>query len=360
MNFALNLRSNSMSLPTNCCWTKLKPIPSKSITPYYQILFEKKSNALIALPYFFSVNPEAQNTLFKYSFTMNSWKTYQIQTTNATNVIHRSEYMKIFDHSKDTRILFPASIHQNKIFIICNNNMNEIAMLEMNHTYQTYNNATTCTIKFIEYVTSMKILSIITSLNIMKDHFYCFSDTHFIKYNINTKTHQILPNPSIQNHLGPSMIQTENKLILFGKIDHKTPSIQQYDIINNYWEILPVKLPKEIRFISTTTILNQQIILIFGININPYIFIYEIKTNTFKKSNIKLPNCIKRCNQIFAINDEKHDNFVANAWINKNSINIPLTLHLIITQYYTNEIIHLINPKTGDHYNIDVIHILNS
>ena len=199
-----------------------------------------------------------------------------------------------------------------------------------------------------------------SSFKIIQDQIYCITANHFIKYNVNTRKHQVLPNSSILNYFGASLTQVKNKLILFGKIDHKTPSIQQYDIINNYWEILPVKLPKEIRFISTTTILNQQIILIFGININPYIFIYEIKTNTFKKSNIKLPNCIKRCNQIFAINDEKHDNFVANAWINKNSINIPLTLHLIITQYYTNEIIHLINPKTGDHYNIDVIHILNS
>ena len=328
------------TLSTNSLWTKLKSIPSNTTQHPIEILFEKKSKSLIVTPYVFDINPKAENIIFKYSFSMNSWMTYKIETTHIKSLI-------------------PATIHQNKMYSICN--LDEIAILDMDHTYQSYNNSTTCTMKFIENATSV-ITSIIpyTSYFMINDHFYCISNSHFSKYNINTKKHQILPHSSIRNWFGASLTQVKNNLILFGRIDHKTPSIQQYDISNNCWEILPVKLPTKINFISTTSILNEQMILTFATDIDRCFFIYEVKTRIFKKLNIKLPKYIRMCNQIFAMNDKKRDISIVNGWIANNSNNLPVALQLMISRYYINEFIHLMNPRTGDHYNIDVFHILNT
>ena len=327
------------TLSTNSLWTKLKSIPSNTTQHPIEILFEKKSKSLIVTPYVFDINPKIENIIFKYSFSMNSWMTYKIETTHMKSLI-------------------PATIHQNKMYSICN--MDEIAILDMDHTYQSYNNSTTCTMKFIENATSV-ITSIIpyTSYFMINDHFYCISNSHFSKYNINTKKHQILPHSSIRNWFDASL-KVKNNLILFGRIDHKTPSIQQYDISNNYWEILPVKLPTKINFISTTSILNEQMILILATDIDLCFFIYEVKTQIFKKLNIKLPKYIRMCNQIFAMNDKKRDISIVNGWIANNSNNLPVALQLMISSYYINEFIHLMNPRTGDHYNIDVFHILNT
>ena len=101
-------------------------------------------------------------------------------------------------------------------------------------------------------------------------------------------------------------------------------------------------------------------ILILATDIDLCFFIYEVKTQIFKKLNIKLPKYIRMCNQIFAMNDKKRDISIVNGWIANNSNNLPVALQLMISSYYINEFIHLMNPRTGDHYNIDVFHILNT
>ena len=308
-------------------WTKVRSIKDffTDKQQKFATLFDRKYKSLVFIPY--SVG--SAKKICKYSFPTGSVTTTQIQ------------------HG----FVYPTTINENKIYTIWGKN--NLMIVEIT------NNETRFTSKFLTNLYALGLFKDpYSSFKIIQDQIYCITANHFIKYNVNTRKHQVLPNSSILNYFGASLTQVKNKLILFGKIDHKTPSIQQYDIINNYWEILPVKLPKEIRFMSTTTILNQQMILILGIDIDPYIFIYEIKTNIFKKSDIKLP---KKCNQIFAMNDKKRDNLIAEAWFRKECQNlyIPLCLKRTICKYYINEIIHSTNT-VGNLHKIDVFVILNN
>jgi len=314
-----------MSQKTTPSWNKLH-----SLQPYllqylwFATLFDRKCKSLVFIPQ--TIRPIKK--IYKYSFLMKSLQTCQIQH----------------------EILYPITINKNKIYTICGKN--KLKIIEI------FND--NCKIEYLKNLYAInKFKDPHSSFIIIQKQMYCITDSHFIKYNIKTKKHQILPNSSIRNWFDASL-KVKNNLILFGRIDHKTPSIQQYDISNNYWEILPVKLPTKINFISTTSILNEQMILILATDIDLCFFIYEVKTQIFKKLNIKLPKYIRMCNQIFAMNDKKRDISIVNGWIANNSNNLPVALQLMISSYYINEFIHLMNPRTGDHYNIDVFHILNT
>ena len=316
-----------MSQKTTPSWNKLH-----SLQPYliqylwFATLFDRKCKSLVFIPQ--TIRPIKK--IYKYSFLMKSLQTCQIQH----------------------EILYPITINKNKIYTICGKN--KLKIIEI------FND--NCKIEYLKNLYAVnKFKDPHSSFIIIQKQMYCITDSHFIKYNIKTKKHQILPNSSIRNWFGASLTQVKNNLILFGRIDHKTPSIQQYDISNNCWEILPVKLSTEINFISTTSILNEQMILILATDIDLCFFIYEVKTQIFKKLNIKLPKYIRMCNQIFAMNDKKRDISIVNGWIKNEYQNryIPVCLKEIIHHYYINESIHA-TSKIGDLYQIDVFDILNN
>mgnify|MGYP005745817051 FL=1 len=156
-----------------------------------------------------------------------------------------------------------------------------------------------------------------------------------------------------------SIIPVKNKLILFSQIDWVILSIQQYNIENNHWKLLPVKSSYNIRIISATTILHQQMILIIAKD-NPFHYflaVYEIQSKTLKRKAINLP---QPCTNLFAVNDKNKDILITKTWIkNQFKKRIPECIEAMITKYYINEMIHIID-NNNRHYQLDVIQILNS
>lgn len=311
-------------------WTTLKSIPQSD----NYTLFEKKSKLLVSIPRAIQLNHKKADVILVYKFSNNSWKKYKIQPTIDTK----------------PRIVYPAAINGNKIYLI--SDMEELIMLELiKHTNQ-------CTTQSIKNA-KLGLLEIGTtsySSTIIQDVFYYVSNRRFVKYNINTKKQQSLPKPSIQTFCYNCFIHIQNKLMLFGEIDYQTSSIQQYDIKNNRWKLLPIKLPNKIKFISSATILNEQMVLIIATADDKHCFLaaYEIQTNIIQKITISLPEFPS---QIFAIHDKKKDALITNRWIQKNFEKIPICLTAVISNYYINEMIHLIDMN-GRHYQIDTFQIV--
>lgn len=322
-------------------WTKLKSIPTNS---KFHVSYDKKSQSLIAIPIFI----EKVTKIFKYSFSKDLWNEYTIQPNSLITV----ECL--------------AEITDNKIYLISANE--ELIMLEIiDHTNQ-------CTIKFIQNTNFSHNLfnqpgNAHYSTTNIEHEFYYISNNLFIKYNLKTKKHQILRNSSIQNINPLSIIPVKNSLMFFCQNDYDwgnewtISSMQQYDIENNHWKLLPIKLPNKILSISTTTILRQQMILIaatdtrfFNFQIS-YLAVYELQSQTFKELDVYLP---RPCTDIFAINDKNKDILITKAWIKNNKLNktIPVCIEAMITEYYINEMIHIIDNNTK-HYQFDVFQILN-
>ena len=312
-------------------WTKLKSIPTYSM---FHVSYDKESQSLIAIPIFMDA------VIFKYSFSKDLWEEYTIQPINQTLIT--------------VKIL--ATIKDNKIYLISQNE--QLVVLElMKHTNR-------CTIQFIQNPNFLKNLFKLPSrayyaTTSIQDEFYYISNKHFIKYNIKTNKHQILRNSSMQHTDRKSIIPVKNKLILFCQIDWVILSIQQYNIKNNHWKLLPVKSSYNIRIILATTILRQQMILIVAQDspLHYFLAVYEIQSKTLTRKAINLP---QPCTNLFAVNDKNKDILITKTWIqNQFKKQIPACIEAMITKYYINEMIHIIG-NNNRHYQLDVIQILNN
>ena len=312
-------------------WTKLESLPKYQ---QYNTLFDNKSKLLVAIPPAIQVNPKKVDIIFIYLFSKNTWRQYKIQQTTSTKL----------------RIVYPAAINRNKIYLI--SDLEELVILEL------IKDTNQCTIQFIKNTKLCLLNTNSYSSTIIQNQLYYKINNHFIKHNINTNKHQILPNSTIQHFGYNSLIHIQNKLILFGYINYQNPSIQQYDIRENFWEEkMAVNLPNEMKFISITSILNEQMILIIATDDYDKccLFTYDIQTHIIKKITINLP---EYPTEMFAIHDKTKDALVTKTWIKNNFKELPLCLEAMINKYYINEMIHLFNIN-GQHYQLNLFHILH-
>ena len=196
-----------------------------------------------------------------------------------------------------------------------------------------------------------------------------------LKYNEETKQLEVLHyfvDGDIWRH---RLVRIKQKLLLFGGSnwnDSKcTDAVHQYDISNNKWTKLNVKLPAPSCDFGCAPILNGRCVALFG-GFNGHalmwmddIWIYSIDKKLFRRSNIKCPNEVAEYQAITIKDKLKNElavfGFVRNEW-NVLQINErlfpPRYLLNIVQKYYLNEVIHLF--AGGLHYAIDVFDIVSA
>jgi len=195
------------------------------------------------------------------------------------------------------------------------------------------------------------------------------STKHF-KYNRNTEEFDVMPGPASPVYRNNTLIRIKNKLLLFAECcseDSQDPEliIQEYDIKNNSWQHHSIKLQEKFMIVSCTSILNKQMVLLCGSenwqDEHKYILIYEVKTKSIKKSNVKFP--VPGRNYLYSISDKKMDNLSTNAWIKNECRNLnvclPECLSRMMTSFFIEESVHVIN-QLGTHYKTDVFKIINN
>ena len=338
-------------------WKKLPCIPHK-VNSENKAFFDRKSKLFVVLPHIIGdvdVFDRIEEALWKYSFLRNKWERYTIQLTMEQS----------FDFTPlIIPLLNPVGINSdgNKMYFCSDSN--EVVILQL------MSDTNVCKLKVIkdlEVKCGISSACLFGSGVMVGDEFHIIYEQH-VKYNINTEKFQILGDLPKKRICYGGLINMENKLWLFGGYDYELSAfdtVYEYDIVNNHWKCVAVKLPHAIKFVSCASILNGQMILVFGVSQSDdrtpverfdHIFIYEVATKIIKKSRIILPEW---GSQIFAISDEKKNSILIRCWIEEQWCNFPEDLIKLIFDYYIYEVIHLLSNKNGSHYEIDVFEILN-
>lgn len=327
-------------------WTKLKNLPYKTHCYHqYRILFQRATKSLVFVPHEISNNNKTEYVIYKYLFSKNSWKKYEIQTTKTWN---------------GSRLIYPGAINENKIYSYTDKH--EIIMLQL------IDNTNKYTFNIIKNIKEIDGLHPYGTSIFVNDDFHYIANKH-IKFNINSQILEIVPGSSVsQIQNGKGLTRIKDKLILFRVTNniyiHR--NIYEYDIKKQSWQTLSTSLPMALWILSCATILNGQIILISGIDYNQddesnNIYIYEVKRKVIKKSNVKFTS--EHENQIFTINDEKKDMLLTHGWIRIQcqsfNVHLPECLFRMINSYCINEFVHTINT-IGHHYKINILEILNN
>ena len=336
---SLNFDLNIMSQPKLSSWIKLAEIPKGHAC---KILFNLKSKSLIVMAC--SLANKGQMVLYKYLFSVNNWKKYEIQRPKKL-------------HPRKVQLL---AMNEDKIYTFTNKH--EIAMLELIHETKK------CKFKIIKIINESYKLDKSAVAIFVEDAIHYIAKKH-LKYNTDTEKLSIMPHPTIC-HDNQHLIRIKNKLLLFAECcseDSQDPEliIQEYDIKNNSWQHHSIKLQEKFMIVSCTSILNKQMVLLCGSenwqDEHKYILIYEVKTKSIKKSNVKFP--VPGRNYLYSISDKKMDNLSTNAWIKNECRNLnvclPECLSRMMTSFFIEESVHVIN-QLGTHYKTDVFKIINN
>ena len=168
------------------------------------------------------------------------------------------------------------------------------------------------------------------------------------------------------------LVRLKNELLLFGGLDMSDTALRtvyEYSITNNVWNKLDTKVPSLLSLFGGTAIFRDQFIILFGgekkgVPIND-IWIYCVKNQSFKKSNIKCP--FKGQCQAFTYNDDRKDELTIFGYFRAkwskcgmaNHLFPPTYLIKIVNKYYLNQWIHLLFIKWNNfHWKIDIYDIL--
>eukprot|EP01084_Bolivina_argentea_P015582 29201_1 len=146
-------------------------------------------------------------------------------------------------------------------------------------------------------------------------------------------------------------------------------SIYRFSCIDSKWKEFHIKMPMKLSHISVVATKNEQYIIILGGITSGYgcsdnIFIYDIRNNIFTKSKMKCPK--KGSYHAITINNSKHDEIATFGFVNgcykaANFVGVQILPHYlikIIGCYFCHEEIHLLRRDSGEHWEINVDHIL--
>ena len=323
--------------------TKLSQFPHLTRFHQYKIILQKETKSLIVVPPLIYDCYAENIIIYKYLFSDNTWKEYEVQPTKKWH---------------GSRSIYTGAINKNRIYLYTNNH--EIMMLELMGKTNKYK------LEIIQNMNKFYELNVYEyeSPIMINDELHYIADKH-IKYNINTQIFKIaLTSPITKIINDQSLIRIKDKLMLFGESMHHR-NIYEYDITKHSWRCLAVTLPTGIWVVCCTPILNGQIILISVIDYNKLvknntIYIYEVNKQIIKPSNIKLP---RKTIQIFAINNQKENILVTYAWIKiqckKCNIQLPQCLYLLISKFCFDEILHGIT-RDCNHYRMNVFEIFKT
>ena len=175
----------------------------------------------------------------------------------------------------------------------------------------------------------------------------------------------------------PSLVRVQNKILVFG--GHPTSGyshdMHEYDILIDTWENCNTTMPFYGCSFGVCAVLNNQYILLFGGAImgasSDAIWIYNVKDQTFTKSDIKCP--VPNRYQAFAVCDVAKDQMTVFGYIRREWMISKIDQHLfppeylirIMGKYYLNEEVHLTYfygtlKDKEEHWKIDVLDIFSS
>ena len=206
-----------------------------------------------------------------------------------------------------------------------------------------------------------------------------WGNKHHLKYNDTTqkieKLHdlteqKIMDNP-LQHH---RLIQVKDKLLMFGGYNgyiggSDVDRIYEYDASKNEWSTIPVKMPFAGNSFGCTTIFNDEFVLLIGGRTNMQwksdeIWIYSVQDQKFRKSKITCPRMTSL--DVITISDPETDKmvvvgFIRNIWreydMNQHLFPPPPLIKMIST-YYSNEYVHLLETDSLKHWRIDAWKIM--
>eukprot|EP01083_Nonionella_stella_P305017 1062519_1 len=160
-------------------------------------------------------------------------------------------------------------------------------------------------------------------------------------------------------------LKSKKMLLLF---EDKFDRLYTYDIVKHKWNKLPVssRLPVYTRHFGTTTVLNDQYVLLFGglgcgVNFNTdidTIWIFDVSTQTYRKSKIKCP--IKSVFEACTVTDNKRNELVVFGFvrdITKHRLP-PIYLIKLVQSWYWAGVIFLMDSKSGKHWKINTFDLL--
>eukprot|EP01084_Bolivina_argentea_P091570 164827_1 len=209
---------------------------------------------------------------------------------------------------------------------------------------------------------------------IINNQFHIFNNNKHMIWN-NTFNKFILQSntPNDLNAWGCGIIHISSKkclLKLGGMTDVMNDAIDSiycYDLINKIWTKLHLTLPKPLKFVKCVLTNDEKYIIIMGgrtINsdLNKDIFVMNTMKMSIKKSKITLKDEMFQSTFLIPAENDLHINilsnktidellshgFIRNTWEEKhfeNIMYIPYYLIQIITQYYNNEYLHVMECK---------------
>ncbi len=336
-------------MSASTAWIKVASLPEDRRIGTFIIFFDEQSNSLYTF--------HSTNGLYKYSFDINSWNKY-ITIQNDLNPF-------FFNTRCPTSAI---NCNTNTIYIY-GGNLKSLGKLKITDNENKWD----VTDNLIESDVGAQAI-------IINDEFHViggYKSNKHLKYMEQTKQFKVLHSfdtmfPTKVEEFGlHRLVKVKNKLLMFGGFSiiswECTNRICQYDITENQWTELNVKMPDILCFFGCTSILYDQYVVIFGGKQSPFkpreaIWIYSIEDKTFISSQVECPKGGEL--EAITINDRSKDELAVNGFIRKEwSISesfLPNDLIEMIHSYYLNEWVHLFHCESGEHWKIDVFDVIKN
>eukprot|EP01084_Bolivina_argentea_P015581 29200_1 len=276
----------------------------------------------------------------------------------------KNEWTKIFDYDKNFQCDIYSATYDNKekLLYICDTSSRMLSFdLKTKKT-------------LIRYTGGNESFELIFAENAL--HQICHTGNHYI-YNTTKQLQKITTFNSLKNlgFYGVIYVKRNKSILLFGgwnilgwNMCNTFNTIYQFSFIDSKWEELNIKIPIKLFAFGLVATKNEQYIIIFGgatdASFSDDIFIYNVRKNIFTKSKMKCPK--KGSYHAITINNSKHDEIATFGFVNgcykaANFVGVQILPHYlikIIGCYFCHEEIHLLRRDSGEHWEINVDHIL--
>eukprot|EP01084_Bolivina_argentea_P288615 495393_1 len=167
-------------------------------------------------------------------------------------------------------------------------------------------------------------------------------------------------------------MKSRNSILLFGSKSQLTaPAISEFSMVNKKWNEWKMEIPDSVYYSATVSTKDEQYIFILGGYLSGGgwsndIFVFDVKRDAFFKSSIKCP-LRTQYRGVIMKNDYK-DELLTFGFIHKLFIDgtmndvqeLPCYIIKLISEWVSNDYIHLIEFNSGKHWKISVDHILSS
>eukprot|EP01083_Nonionella_stella_P062090 161543_1 len=338
----------------------LANIPNQQRPNKFVIVFNDQTNELYAIQ-------QGNDGLLQYSFTNDSWIKHAIKPP-----LNLERYNDYRDPSAPT-----AAINGNYLYLLDIS----LYLLELKELS-------------VKCITRPPLLGCAPKGVIINNEFHLIGFNDHYKYDQELNEflflHEFETNQEeiewIESH-GLAKVKDEQVLIFGGRSDPEFPTfefdfdysdtVRQYDIANDTWTKLNIKVPDAMQGFGCTSILNGKYVLVIGgeqVEDGSFcscgdIRVYCVSDQTFKISNVQCPESGPY--QAITVSDRKRDELISIGFVRHNWRKCGIDDHLfpaeylvrIIYRYYFNEFVHLFHSwleGKGAHHKISVFDIIDS